>query len=452
MDVLADIRSSKMTPLQIRAIATALGLIILDGFDIAVMAFVATSMSAEWGVGPGTLGVLLSASLFGMAAGALLFSPFGDRYGRRPLTTLSMVIVSIGMIMAVFSPGVGTLIVARVITGIGIGAMSQLNAYVSEFASNRRRGTVVGIYATGFPIGATLAGLVSGPLIASAGWKSVFVVGAVLSVAMLVVAWALLPESIDFLVARRPRNALARINALLNKMGRDSLTELPPQVAGDRSNSGVAGIFVGATGIKTLMLWGGYACLMMAYYFANSWIPKLVSESTGDPQMGTTVGTVLNLGGIIGSLLFALVAIKWIPRDILTITLFLGAVGYAVYGMTFGVGWVAIALGVGLGVVAVAGVAGFYAVAPTVYPASLRGTGVGWMVGVGRLVSIAAPMGTGLLLDSGWTAGDLFYLMALPLLIGSICIVVLSRLQRREEQGETPVEGPGAAPAAATAS
>ncbi|MEU5840852.1 MFS transporter [Rhodococcus sp. NPDC047139] len=441
MDVLADIRASKMTPLQIRAIAIALALIILDGFEIAVMSFAAKPMSDEWGVGSGTLGVVLSGSLFGMAAGAILFSPFGDRYGRRTLTIVSMSMVVVGMVLAVISPNVATMIVARVITGLGIGAMSQLNAYVSEFASEKRRGTVVGIYATGFPIGAALAGVVAG-LFDPADWKNLFVVGTVLSVALLVLAWVALPESIDFLVARRPKNALERINSMLGKMDHPALKELPEQNAADRHNARLGAIFTGTTGIKTLALWLGYACLMAAYYFANSWIPKLVAESTGDVQSGTTVGTVLNLGGIIGSLLFAAAAFRWIPRNILMTTLGFGAIGYAVYGAAFGVGWLAITLGIFLGIVAVGSVAGFYAVGPTVYPASLRGTGVGWMVGVGRLVSIISPIGTGFLLESGWTAGNLFYLMAMPLAVGTVCIVILGRIQQREESA---IGGPVAA-------
>lgn len=143
------------------------------------------------------------------------------------------------------------MIVARVITGLGIGAMSQLNAYVSEFASEKRRGTVVGIYATGFPIGAALAGVVAG-LFDPADWKNLFVVGTVLSVVLLVLAWAALPESIDFLVARRPKNALERINSMLGKMGHPALKELPEQTPADRHNARLGAIFTGTTGIKTL--------------------------------------------------------------------------------------------------------------------------------------------------------------------------------------------------------
>lgn len=433
MDVFSDIRASRMSALQIRAVGIALALIILDGFDIAIMAFVASPLSKAWGIQPAALGILLSASLFGMAAGAILFSPLGDRIGRRYLTTISMSIVSVGMILSIFSPNVEMLTVARVITGVGIGAMSQLNAYVSEFASDKRRGSVVGIYATGFPIGATIGGLVAGPMIPAFGWHSVFAIGAVLSVLMLVVAWFFLPESFDFLLARRPRGALEKINGLLNKMGRASIDRLPEFTKEEREYRGLQEIFRGRTGFATLMLWTGYACLMAAIYFANSWIPKLVSVSTGNDQMGITVGVFLNLGGIIGSLLFAIVAIRFKSLPILVVTLACAAAGYVLYGAAFGVPQIAIGVGVLLGVLSVAGVAGFYAVGPSIYTAHSRSTGVGWMVGVGRLVSISSPIMVGVLIANGWQPADLFYLLAVPLLIGSVCIAAIGLSQRRKQ-------------------
>lgn len=436
MDVFSDIRASRMSALQIRAVGIALALIILDGFDIAIMAFVASPLSKAWGIPPAALGVLLSASLFGMAAGAILFSPLGDRIGRRYLTTISMAIVSVGMVLSMFSPNVEILTAARVITGVGIGAMSQLNAYVSEFASDRRRGSVVGIYATGFPIGATIAGLVAGPMIPAFGWHSVFAVGAALSILMLVIAWFFLPESYDFLLARRPRGALEKINGLLNKMGRPSLDRLPEPTVEEREYRGIREIFRGRTGFATLMLWTGYACLMAAYYFANSWIPKLVSASTGNDQMGITVGVFLNMGGIIGSLLFAVVAIRFKSLPILVVTLACAAAGYILYGAAFGVPQIAIGVGVLLGVLAVAGVAGFYAVGPSIYSAHSRSTGVGWMVGVGRLVSISSPILVGVLISNGWQPANLFYLLAVPLLVGSACIAAIGISQSRKPSAE----------------
>ncbi|MBO0841819.1 MAG: MFS transporter [Nocardioides sp.] len=427
-----------MTGLQIRAVVVATLIVVVEGFEVAMLSFVAKPMAEQWHVSDSTLGVALSTSLFGMAAGALLFSPVGDRFGRRPLTTGAMVSVVLGMLLSVAAPNIGTLIVARLLVGLGIGAMAQLNAYVSEFASDKRRGLVVGIYAAAVPFGAVLCGITAGALIDSAGWRWVFVVGSVFAAILLVVTWIGLPESVDFLVARRPKNALERVNALLAKMGRPTLTELPEHTPEEKQRQRLREIFTGTTGLRTLALWLGYGGLMAAYYFAVSWVPKLVAESTGDDKLGTTVGTVLNLGGIVGSLLFAAFALKIVPRAILIATLSASAIGFAVYGAAFGIGWLAIVLGIALGLLTVAAVAAFYTVAPTVYPAGLRASGVGWTLGVGRLVSIVSPLGTGFLLDNGWHPGSVFYLMALPLAISAVCAVVLARTRKPGEAETVP--------------
>src|SRR6476660_9508692 len=132
MDALTQIRQSPMTRFQVMAVVIALTLILIDGFDVAVMAYAAPSLSHEWGLDPVTLGFLLSASLFGMAAGSIFLTPLADRIGRRKLTVISMAIISAGMILSVLSTGPAQLMAFRVLTGLGVGGMmANLNVLVS---------------------------------------------------------------------------------------------------------------------------------------------------------------------------------------------------------------------------------------------------------------------------------------------------------------------------------
>ena len=186
MDVLTQIRQSRMTRFQVMAVVIALTLILIDGFDVAVMAYAAPSLSRAWGLDPVTLGFLLSASLFGMAAGSIFLTPLADKIGRRKLALISLVIISIGMVLSVFAADAMQLMAFRIVTGLGVGGMmANLNVLVSEYSSDKRRGTIIGIYAAGYPIGATVGGLVAAPLIPLYGWHSVFIVGAALTVLML---------------------------------------------------------------------------------------------------------------------------------------------------------------------------------------------------------------------------------------------------------------------------
>lgn len=431
-DILTTIRERKMSGFQIRAVVVALAIIIMDGFDIAAMAFAAPALTKAWGIGPEQLGIILSASLFGMAVGAILFSPLGDRIGRRGLTNLSLTLVVVGMVVSVLSPDVGWLFVGRFVTGIGIGAMSQLNAYVSEYASASRRGFVVGIYATGFPIGATVAGFIAGAVVPALGWHSIFLVGAILSAVLLAIAVFFLPESLDFLLVRQPRNALERINHILAKIGVVALAELPsPTADGSKVRGPVAEIFTPIVIARTLLLWLGYGCLIASYYFATSWVPQLITTSSGDAALGTSMGIVLNIGGIIGCVLFGFVTLKVRVRPILITSLALAAVAFLVFGLSFGNVPISIALAAGIGLLTTGSVAGFYAVTPGIYKANARATGAGWMVGIGRLVSIVSPILAGFLLAGGTAPQIVFMMFAVPLVIGAAAIFVINAIMKR---------------------
>src|SRR6185312_11829109 len=73
------IDAGPMSRFQVLAVAICVGLNMLDGFDVLVMAFTGPAISADWGLKGAQLGVLLSAGLFGMAGGSLFLAPWADR-------------------------------------------------------------------------------------------------------------------------------------------------------------------------------------------------------------------------------------------------------------------------------------------------------------------------------------------------------------------------------------
>jgi benzoate transport len=434
MDVLTEIRQSKMGRFQIMAVTIALVLILIDGFDVAVMAYAAPDLSRAWGLDPVTLGFLLSASLFGMAAGSILLTPLADRIGRRKLTIISMAIISVGMVLSVASAGPAQLMTFRVLTGLGVGGMmANLNVLVSEYASDKRRGPIIGIYAAGYPIGATIGGFVAGPLIPAFGWQSAFLTGAVLSVIMFAVSFLFLPESLEYLLVRRPPRALEKANRILARIGRPALAEMPALAAADQPRGGaVSEILTSPVRVRTLLLWTGYACLVAAYYFANTWTPKIMAAASGDDSLGVTVGVIANFGGILGCFIFSALAIRYRSNRLLVAALSGAAAAYVVFGLIFNQVPVAVGTALFLGILTTAGIAGFYAVAPGVYTARARATGIGWMIGIGRLVSIVAPILVGYLISGGWQPQNIFFLFAVPLAASAACILALGASLRRD--------------------
>jgi len=432
MDLLTDIRESPMSRFQVVGIAVALSLFFVDGIDVAVMSYVAPALSREWETSPVLLGYLLSAGLFGMAAGSFLLTPLADRIGRRKLTLASLTVATIGTALCVVAADVPQLVAFRVLTGIGVGGMmANLNVLVSEYASNRRRGAIIGLYSAGYPIGATLGGLAAALVIPTFGWHALFAVAALLSAVLLLISARLLPESLDYLLTRQPNNALERVNAILARMHRQPITQLPdlPDTRGARSPW--REVLTGSVGVRTVLLWIGYSLVLAAYYFATTWIPKIMAGTTGDDALGVRIGLVFNIGGIVGCLMFGALALRFRSLPILVGALTLAAVSFAAFGSTLGAPGVAATFAVFMGTVTACAVSGYYAISPGLYSPRSRSTGMGMAIGVGRVASILAPIVVGYLLGGGLTPRDLFLVFAAPLVAAVLATVALGVSQRR---------------------
>ena len=431
-----------MTSFQWLAVAICTMLIMLDGFDVLVMAFTAASVSAEWGLSGKQLGLLFSAGLFGMAAGSLFVAPLGDRFGRQPITLLCLVVVTLGMLASAAAQSPWQLALLRGLTGVGIGGMlASVGVIAAEYASGKWRSSCVALQATGYPIGATLGGLAAAWLLTHYGWRSVFVFGGVMSALMIPVVLWRLPESVDFLIARRPARALDKLNRLLGRMAQPRLAELPAHAQAAVRGNTVAALFRGPLALKTTMIWAGFFLLMFSFYFSLSWTPKLLVSVGLSTQQGVTGGVLLNLGGIVGGSLFGALAVRMRLARLAVVSLVAAAVATGAFALTSGSLGLAFGVAFLVGMCLFASMAGLYALVPATYPPAVRVTGMGWAIGIGRAGAILSPLTAGLLLDGGWQPFTLYYLFALPLAVAAVAVLACGSGR----------EAPGAAPRAVAA-
>ena len=186
--------------------ANKLGLLIItlinmqDGFDLLAISFAANAISTDWGIQRSELGWVFSAALFGMLFGATFLSPYADRFGRKIITIVGLILSGIGMIMAAVSPSIMWLLIGRLITGIGVGAIiASLNTLAAEYAGSKLRSTMISIFQLGFPIGAILAGYICLWLLDIGTWRHVFAFGACLLYTS--------PSPRDGLLSRMPSSA-----------------------------------------------------------------------------------------------------------------------------------------------------------------------------------------------------------------------------------------------------
>jgi benzoate transport len=424
LDVRQAIDEGAMSRFQVLAIALCVVLNMLDGFDVLVMAFTASEVAREWSLSGAQLGGLLSAGLVGMAAGSLFLAPWADRFGRRSITLLSLAVITCGMFGSALAQGPTQLGALRVFTGIGIGGiLASLNVITSEYSSRRWRSTAISLQVTGYPIGATLGGAIGALLITSHGWRSAFLFGAAASLLMIPVVIRHLPESLDFLLARRPPDALGRLNELLRRMGRpeaSALPDLPAEEHADRNP--VRRLFSGGGARSTLLIWAAFFLVMFGFYFIASWTPKLLVAAGLSTREGISGGVALNLGGIAGGSLFGYLARHLSLRLLGGLYLGLTAGCMVLFGLLATQLSAAFAIALALGVFLFGSMVALYALTPALYPAAIRTTGMGWAIGIGRLGAILSPVTAGLLVDGGWATAHLYYVFALPF-VGALLLV-----------------------------
>ncbi|WP_030541020.1 MFS transporter [Sphingobium sp. DC-2] len=383
--------------MQIAAIILCILLNALDGFDVLAISFASPGIAAEWGVDRAALGIVLSMELIGMAGGSVLLGNLADRIGRRPTILLCLIVMASGMLAATFSNSVVSLSAVRLVTGLGIGGMlACTNAMVAELANARTRSLAVALMAAGYPIGAILGGSIASMLLVAGGWRDVFLFGAIVTGIFLPLAFFLLPESIGFLLQKRPQNVLAKVNALLVRMGHSAVDALsPPDAAAPKAS--FAALFSPGLLRITLLLTASYFAHIMTFYFILKWVPKIVVDMGFAPSAAGGVLVWANVGGLGGALLLSMLSWRIPVRVLVIAAMLISAVMVTLFGQgqssLSGLALVAAAAGFFTN----AAVVGLYAIIAQSFPTSVRGGGTGVVIGIGRGGAALGPIIAGLL-------------------------------------------------------
>jgi MFS family permease len=398
----------------------------LDGFDVLSSAFAAPGISAEWGIARDALGVVLSAELIGMGFGSILLGSLADKIGRKTDILLCTVVMAIGMYMAHAANSVDSLVIWRLLTGLGIGGMlAATNAVAAESSSKESRSLAMSLYVIGYPVGATIGGFVAqGWLLVEYDWRSVFLFGAVVTTAMIPLVILLVPETPAFYAARRPEGALEKINRSLRAFGKPLISAMPaisptaakPKVTDILSNARLRPV--------TLLLAFGYMFHTVTFYYILKWAVQIVADTGISRPDAASVLTYANIGGAIGGFLFAFLMKKWDIKGPTILTIVLGSAAVAVFGLGFHSLWAWRISAASTMFFLNAAIVGYYAAFARGFPAYARATGTGFVLGVGRAGAAGSPIIAGLLFT--WLGNDQLFvvsvIMALAAIIGGILV------------------------------
>ena len=433
IDVARLIDRGRFSPRQI-AIVTLCGLmLLLDGYDGMEIAYVAPSLMRQWHLAPSMLSLIFTGSGITSIIGSLVIGPLADRHGRRMMMLGGAFVMGIASLMGAWSGGPVEFLAWRLVGGFGLAAvMPNAIALGAEFTPARVRSFAVIALYTGYAIGASIGAGLSAQLIPAHGWQIVLIIGGAVPIGVALLAIPTLPESIRFLVLRRPasraiRNELLRIDRGLHIAGDAVFTtsEAPA------TRTPVRDLFREGRAPATLLLWLIFTMNIMELIFLSSWTPTLLHNSGIALGRALNVSMVMQVGAIVGGLVTALGMDRWGPSAALLAAHILGVCGVALFGLSIGAGptmFIVAAL-MGAGVMGTQnGMNGFAAV---LYPTAMRATGVGSALGVGRLGSIVGPILGGAVVSLGLAVPTIYLLATVPPLISTVAIFTLWRLSRR---------------------
>ena len=209
--------------------------------------------------------------------------------------------------------------------------MASLTAAAPPFCA-----ASVAVVTSGYPMGAMMTSVVAGYIMPEYGWRGMFWFGGVFTLTMGFVAWMLIPESLKYLFERRPENALARVNGILEKLKKPTLSELPAVAAGKKDKDSnlfkvMLKLLAPEHRLKTITLWTAFFLCFSTLYFLMSWIPKLMEDSGYSASVGHDAFFNFNLGGVIGIYLMAWMSTRWKLSNLIFVLSFASAVGMVIF-------------------------------------------------------------------------------------------------------------------------
>ena len=384
---------------------------LLDGFDTLAISYVAPVIADAWRVPKETFGPIFSAHYVGAAIGAAVFGILADRYGRRRIILISTIVFGLCALMTSLAYDVPSLLISRALTGLGLGgALSNVIAMVSECAPGRLRATLVSLMYAAFPLGGVLGGPMSAAVIAGYGWQGVFLIGGVAPLILAAVLAAALPESPRFLLAHGPIDTERSTGATLplTQAAQGSLRQL----------------FAGEYRRLTVLLSLAAFLTQLVIVFVITWMPTLLTSAGLPLSRSILVSASFSLGGIIGSLLLARLidrqqSFRSLIATFVAASVAIGSIGFS----TFNAGWLIATVGVA-GLLIVGAQVNLSAYTAVVYPTRIRSTGIGWVVGVGRIGAITGALAGTALVAAGLDLGQQYLIAGIPALLAAFAVAL----------------------------
>ena len=399
----------------------------LDAMDVGLISFIMAALAVHWGITPTESSWLASIGFIGMAIGATFGGLLADKFGRRHVFALTLLVYGLATGASALSTGLVMLLVLRFLIGLGLGAeLPVASTLISEFSPVKVRGRMVVLLEAFWAVGWILAAVIGTFVVGAhdSGWRWALALGMVPAFYALYVRLRL-PESVRFLESRGRHEEAEEIVASFEAAvpADTELADAPsaPTFAEDDVTS--RSIWSPSLRGRTAALWTVWFCVNLSYYGAFVWIPSLLVADGFSLVKSFSFTLIITLAQLPGYAMAAWLIEVWGRRVTLAAFLVGSACAAGLYGFAH-TEWLILVAGCLLSFFNLGAWGALYAVGPELYPTHLRGAGTGAAAGFGRLASIIAPLLVPLIL-AGAGSGWLFALFAAAFALAALAAFAL---------------------------
>ena len=397
----------------------------LVAYGVTIIGFLLPSLRADWGTSSSLLGIIAGAGLVGMFIGSTIGGTLADRLGRRRVLTWALVFSGGFFLLSALSWNYASLLVLRLFTGMGLGAVIPIvSTLVTEYSPSRVRGTLSIVINACWGLGGTLAALVGYSIVLDHGWRVAMYMGG-FAFFLAVLVRFLLPESTRFLISRgRVAEAQKQFSAIHLDLVQTNPSEESAPFPTSSGASASGGIWSSAFARITFSLWFLWAGLNFLYQGVLVWLPTMLASTHITEGRSFLLTLLISIGQIPGSLIVAFLVDRTHRRGLLLISLVLLTAATFLLGLSQNDTWILVT---GFLLMIFNGMAWgmAFSVSSELYPTRIRGAATGWATGVGRLGGAAAPMLVGLVLEKGGNLTIVFALLALAPFLAAVIISTL---------------------------
>lgn len=402
-------------------------IMLFDGYDLVIYGSVLPHLMREWQLTPQIAGLLGAASLMGMMLGAMTLGMAADKFGRKNIIIACTILSSLAVVMNGFAHDTTTFFICRLLTGIGLGgAVPNLVTIIKEMAPSMYRNRLINFVLAFYGVGAIISGLSGLFLIPAFGWQVTFWLAGI-CIFLIPIMYKTFPESISYLIQKNRQIDVIKTLEILNPAHQHQPTmHYIVETTASKQKIPLVGLFTEHKAVGTFLIWSGFAMVMLMVYGLNTWLPKLMN--VGGYSLGSSITflVTLNIGAIIGTLIFGVLADKWGTKSTLIFGYLLSVASISCLGFhppTF----VLSALLVIAGGATVGSMSVIHTLAADFYPANIRSTGVSFAAAMGRFGAISGPLFGGYLLAINLPFQQNFIVFAIPGIIGALAIALLTQ-------------------------